>query len=155
MNHKKQLYNIFKLSQRKLSQVRCIEIHYGLVHCGYSCKGQPYFIPHILHHLIYPIEGLAVPTFFVISAFLFFSKLRKQPNQFQSIAHYEKRLLVLYVFWTIVWMPILLMQRTEYRHSSVFHGICLIVKNLFKRHFRCQLVLCSITNWSAYYLWFR
>lgn len=87
--------------------------------------------PPILQYLILPIEGLAVPTFFLISAFLFFSKLRKQSNQIQSLVHYEKRLLVLYGFWTIVWMPIILMQRTEYRQGSIFHGIYLIIKDFF------------------------
>ena len=94
-------------------------------------KGSNVLPPPILGSLIHPFEGLAVPTFFVISAFLFFSKLRKQSKQLQCLAHYEKRLLVLYGFWTIVWMPIILMQRTEYRQGSVFHGICLIVKDFF------------------------
>lgn len=89
------------------------------------------YCPPILQHLIHPLEGLAVPTFFVISAFLFFSKLRRQSNRLQSIVHYEKRLLVLYTFWTIVWLPIILMQRTQYRQGSIFHGICLFTKDFF------------------------
>lgn len=90
-----------------------------------------YCPPPILQRLIHPLEGLAVPTFFVISAFLFFSKLRRQSNRLQSIVHYEKRLLLLYTFWTIVWLPIILMQRTQYRQGSIFHGICLFAKDFF------------------------
>ena len=94
-------------------------------------KGSIVLPPPVLQHLIHPLEGLAVPTFFVISAFLFFSKLRRQSNRLQSIVHYEKRLLVLYTFWTIVWLPIILMQRTQYRQGSIFHGICLFAKDFF------------------------
>lgn len=87
----------------------------------------------IQQHVIHPIEGLAVPTFFVISAYLFFHKLRKQENQGKALIHFEKRLLILYSFWTLVWLPIILMQRTEYRQGSVIEGIGLFIKDFFLR----------------------
>ena len=62
-------------------------------------KGYLFTPPFIQNYVIHPIENLAVPTFFVISAFLFFRKARYAENQMGLVVHFMKRLCILYLFW--------------------------------------------------------
>lgn len=71
--------------------------------------------PPLQKYVISPIESLAVPTFFVISSFLFFRKTRYAEKQLILILHFLKRLCVLYLFWCVVWSPVIYMQK-EYFH---------------------------------------
>lgn len=78
-------------------------------------KGSQITPPILLNYVIQPLEGLAVPTFFVISAFLFFRKYRVTEDKRQALWHFFKRLSVLYLFWCVVWSPIIYIQK-EYFH---------------------------------------
>ena len=80
-------------------------------------KGYLITPPIIQQYIILPIEGLAVPEFFIISSFLFFSKMRRSNNDPQVLFHFWHRLVLLYLFWTIVWSPIILMQK-PYLHEG-------------------------------------
>lgn len=74
--------------------------------------------PLLQDYVIKPIEGLAVPTFFVISAFLFFRKARYAENQFRLVVHFMKRLCILYLFWCVVWSPIIYIQKDYFHPMS-------------------------------------
>lgn len=72
---------------------------------------------------------MAVPTFFVISSFLFFRKARYAEKQWNLVCHYVKRLALLYLFWCLVWSPIIYIQK------DYFHPISATVPLLLVRDF--------------------
>ena len=51
------------------------------------------------------ICAAAVPFFFITSSFLFFKRIEKENNGRKSFISYEKRLLILYIAWTVVYIP--------------------------------------------------
>ena len=57
-------------------------------------KGYLLFPIPIQNNLIHPIESLTVPTFFVISSFLFFRKTRDAEHQLVTTQHPYRKLLV-------------------------------------------------------------
>ena len=67
-------------------------------HCGQSFFGAD-FIMRIINSTITP---LAVPTYFAISGFLFFSKKNKK------VLQYVKRILALYLIWTVIYFPLII-----------------------------------------------
>ena len=74
--------------------------------------------PILQEYVIYPIEGMAVPAFFVISSFLFFRKARYADGQLEKILHFLKRLSILYLFWCVVWSPIIYIQKDYFHPMS-------------------------------------
>lgn len=86
--------------------------------------------PILQNYVIRPIEGLAVPTFFVISSFLFFQKTRYAENQLGLVVHFMKRLCVLYLFWCVVWSPIIYIQK-DYFHPMTAWVPVYIVRDFF------------------------
>lgn len=67
------------------------------------------FVPPSNPFLKFIVENIvgatAVPFFFMVSAFLFFKKAEKNSDDKAVFWNFEKRLLILYVFWTIVYIP--------------------------------------------------
>lgn len=52
------------------------------------------------------VAEIAVPTFFAISSFLFFSKLEAMPNEsYKIFKHTIKRLLIFFAIWYILMLP--------------------------------------------------
>lgn len=51
------------------------------------------------------IGSTAVPFFFMVSSFLFFKKIGKGNDDRKVFLNYEKRLLILYTAWTIIYIP--------------------------------------------------
>lgn len=87
--------------------------------------------PSILQtYVIHPVESLAVPTFFVISFFLFFRKARLAENQFGVVLHFMKRLCILYLFWCVVWSPIIYIQK-DYLHPLSILAPLYIIRDFF------------------------
>lgn len=86
--------------------------------------------PLLLNSFIHPIERIAVPEFFVISAFLFFRKARQAEHSLQDILHFEKRLIILYLFWIIVWSPIILLQK-QYHTYGFVEGVGVFIRDFF------------------------
>lgn len=84
----------------------------------------------ILNNIIFPIEGIAVPLFFIISAFLFFKKLRIVDDKNRTLFLFEKRICTLYLFWIIIWSPIILIQKS-YHHYSILKAVELFFKDFF------------------------
>lgn len=81
-------------------------------------------------YVIHPIESLAVPAFFVISSFLFFRKARYAENQIHLVLHFMKRLCILYLFWCVVWSPIIYLQK-EYFHPITVWVPLYIIRDFF------------------------
>lgn len=84
---------------------------------------------------------LAVPFFFVSSAFFFFRKWDRQDDQanHEALAHYEKRLLKIYGIWTLIYLPYTIW---DYAHANfhIYHIVSYIRDVLL--------------NGSYYHLWF-
>ena len=51
------------------------------------------------------IAALAVPFFFIVSSFLCFKKMDGTKEDKKKFILFEKRLLILYIFWTIIYIP--------------------------------------------------
>ena len=86
--------------------------------------------PIIQDYVIHPIEGLAVPTFFVISSFLFFRKARYEERMLGLVLHFMKRLCILYLFWCVVWSPIIYIQK-DYFHPMTAWTPIFLVRDFF------------------------
>lgn len=72
-----------------------------LRHCA-----QSFFAPDSLFHIIVVniLSPIAVPSFFALSSFLLFRK----PVTFQRLLHQIKRILKLYIVWSLVYLPLTL-----------------------------------------------
>lgn len=54
------------------------------------------------------IARMAVPLFFCISGYFFFSKIDRETLPEKMLWKYEKRNFGLYVVWTIIYMPLII-----------------------------------------------
>lgn len=71
--------------------------------CIYALLGDTY-----VESVMKNIPGICVPVFFIVSSFFFFSKFRKAETDKERVAQvwkFEKRIISLYVFWSIVNIP--------------------------------------------------
>ena len=95
----------------------------------HASLGHP-FLPSPCSEVIANFQNFAVPTFFVISSYVFFIKIKELPNSKQRAAlwHYEKRVLVLYLAWTVIMLPLTL-QYHQYFNQSL--GLLLFIKDFF------------------------
>ena len=94
-------------------------------------KGSLLFPKFMLEYVFHPIESLAVPIFFVISSFLFFRKTRYAEKQFDLLLHFLKRLCILYLFWCLVWSPIIYIQKDYFHPISVWIPLYIVRDFLF------------------------
>ncbi len=70
-----------------------------------------------------PLLRVAVPTFFIISSYLFFSKLEGIPNKrerHKALKHLVKRNVYLYIAWTIIQLPMLIYGK--HYHTAFFEN---------------------------------
>ena len=51
------------------------------------------------------IAALAVPFFFIVSSFLCFKKMNGTKEDNKKFISFENRLLILYIIWTIIYIP--------------------------------------------------
>lgn len=76
------------------------------------------------------ISNVCVPTFFVISSFFFFRKMRSLKNtkeKNKQLVMFEKRTLFLYLFWIVVQLPYIIYLR---KYSFPYLGLSMI-KDIF------------------------
>lgn len=80
----------------------------------------------IVYEVTNPIINSAVPMFFVVSAFLLFRKMRQSQLTFHQergiMLHFTWRLILLYVFWMVVQLPLVIHTR-HYLSMSFFEFI--------------------------------
>lgn len=71
-------------------------------------------------HWLHPWIRIAVPVFFMISAFLFFSKFDSLPAEEKDsyLWKFVKRDMILYLFWFIVFLPFTIVYR-DYFHKGI------------------------------------
>ena len=75
-------------------------------------------------------QGLAVPVFFLLSSFLFFEKLScSQPSTSKNLWQFEKRILYLYLLWSIIMIPITIYLH-HYERMGLL-GILIWIKDFF------------------------
>ena len=72
------------------------------------------------YHWLHPWIRIAIPVFFMVSAFLFFSKFDKLPDEEKNgyLWKFVKRDLTLYLFWFIVFLPFTFVYR-DYAHKGL------------------------------------
>ena len=97
----------------------------GVHSCVFEMLAKDYF-----GVLINNISNVCVPTFFVISSFFFFRKVRsltttKEKNR--QLLMFEKRTLFLYLFWIVVQLPYIIYLR---KYSFPYLGISML-KDIF------------------------
>lgn len=91
---------------------------------------------------LYPWLRIAVPMFFVISSFLFFTKVNLAPDKDRKsiLKKYVKRQLILYLFWFIALLPVTVFVRQDWFDGGIKSGILTALSNtLFSSTF--------ITSW--------
>ncbi len=73
-------------------------------------------------HWLHPWVRIVIPVYFMISAFLFFSKYDSLPKEKQSayLLNFIKRNLILYLFWFIVFLPFTIVYRDYFHKGIVF-----------------------------------
>lgn len=79
-----------------------------------------------------PVLRIAVPLFFIISSYFFFTKNAKlQTNKEKNTAFLKtiKRNLFLYLFWAIIQLPIVIFMR-GYHHDFIFDGVLNVLKDI-------------------------
>lgn len=69
-----------------------------------------------LYDFVHPLKYSAVPVFFVVSAYLFFS--REQTGS-KALGHYLKRLGLFYLFWFVLLLPVTVGIRKWYAHFDL------------------------------------
>ena len=86
----------------------------------------PSLPPILREYVIQPLESMAVPLFFVISSFLFFRKARYAEQLSGVLLHFVKRLAILYLFWCVVWIPIIYIQKDYFHPMSAWIPLYLV-----------------------------
>lgn len=82
--------------------------------------------------VISPLLRIAVPIFFVISGYLFFSKIQRFDNrkdELNALSHLVKRNLFLYVSWVVIQLPILV-YGGHYHKNFFTKGLWLMLRDL-------------------------
>ncbi len=79
--------------------------------------------------IISPLLRIAVPMFFIISSYLFFSKLEKISDEKErrtALFHLVKRNLYLYLFWVVLQLPVFIYGKhyhTDFFPNGIFNTI--------------------------------
>lgn len=75
------------------------------------------------------ICAIAVPFFFTASSYYFFNKIDNDKNDFSKFFSYEKRLVILYFFWSLVYIPIAFVKNHTGHYDElsikIFIGQCI------------------------------
>lgn len=82
--------------------------------------------------VIAPLLRIAVPLFFIISSYFFFTKnasLQTKKEKNAALFKTIKRNLLLYLFWAIIQLPIVIYMR-GYHHDFFFDGILNVLKDI-------------------------
>lgn len=72
------------------------------------------FMKYKLGFFLEPFIASAVPTFFVLSAYFLFKKLRTNNFAFHEVLTFVKRIGIMYGFWFIVNIPVVLKKEIIY-----------------------------------------
>lgn len=103
----------------------------------------------ILPKWLWPLARLAVPVFFMLSAYFFFSKIAKcggEPDgERKALKGFVKRNLQLYLFWFIALLPMTLKIKGWFGGKNVFIGIIEMVRDIiFGTSFRASWFIMAL-----------
>ena len=87
----------------------------------------------ILPHVAIPLQRIAVPLFFMISSYLFFTKEKLLPSLSESVVHVREfiiRTAKLYLFWFVALLPMTVYLRREWFFDGFFIGLSRFVFNI-------------------------
>lgn len=101
-----------------------------------------------------PFLRISVPTFFVISSYLFFSKLENKPSDVILLKKFLKRASLLYLFWFVVLLPTTLIIRQWLDYGFIDISKKIIYGIFFKATFPASWYLSAymIGITIAYYM---
>lgn len=87
------------------------------------------FFPEVL----YPWLRIAVPLFFIITSFLFFTKIKDldKNEQNKALWKFVKRNLILYLVWFIILLPITIIIRKSWFNGDFLQVLWTIVRQIF------------------------
>lgn len=89
------------------------------------------YAPDEIKSVVNSLSSIAVPEFFTISSFLFFRKITNENFEFNGkLFHFCKRLMILYLFWCIIWSPIIYIQK-DYLHDLSVSSLLYLIKDFF------------------------
>ncbi|MDO4511356.1 MAG: acyltransferase family protein [Bacteroidales bacterium] len=95
------------------------------IHLGASTA-----LPEVVQKgVIEPLHYMRVPVFFLISSFFLFKKVHEGPNPLTGLKRFLKRILTLYTFWVVVWMPYIIVKKPYF--SSGWEGPLLYLRDFF------------------------
>ena len=83
---------------------------------------------------IYPLTTLAVPVFFVLSSLFYFRKIILNGFDWHILGNFVLRISLLYVFWFIVNLPIIIMEKQYFIHSGIINEVCRFVMDVLFRY---------------------
>lgn len=92
-------------------------------------------------HVLFPWLRLAVPLFFIISSFLFYSKVSglAENEQREKLFGYVKRNLTLYAVWFVILLPFTVLERKSWFANGMVQGILYSIRGfLFGSTFRAS-----------------
>lgn len=93
---------------------------------------------------VFPWVDIAVPLFFMISAFFLFEKLNKTANKTKALLGFIKRNLVLYAFWFVVLLPITLYIRGWFQDGFLPGLARMVWAFLFNGTFRASWYIVAL-----------
>ena len=72
---------------------------------------------------IKPLLAVPVPVFFLISSYFFFKKVHQEPESWTVLRHFLKRIVLLYSFWVVAWLPYLIAKKPYFSNGidGVYH----------------------------------
>lgn len=82
--------------------------------------------------ILSPLLRIAVPLFFIVSAYFFFSKARNSPDRAvkrKMLKRFVERNVLLYLFWAVLQAPLLIFMR-GYQNDFFYSGAVSIVKDI-------------------------
>lgn len=83
--------------------------------------------------ILTPLYRLGVPFFFITSSYYLFSKINIQHTDHErniTMLQFVKRNARLYLFWFILWLPLLLKLRTDWFASNLIVNILVFLRSL-------------------------
>lgn len=105
---------------------------------------------------IAPLTSLAVPVFFILSSFFYFRKSFINGFELSSLGNYVKRIALLYLFWFIVNLPIIIIEKRYFIQTGITDLWRFVMDILFRytyygSWFFSSLVLAVVIVYLAHY----
>ena len=113
--------------------------------------------PYLNLFTVHGVSRLAVPMFFLSSAFFFYKKFLSldEALQKQALINYTKRMLLLYFCWFIICLPKTIYERFIYNGKPFFENFLMFIKSFFLTSTFSGswfLVSCVFSAWFVFFI---